>query len=200
MQDSDRVFESIIEKTDIWRDLFFESPHFALLAEEQKEVAGAVIEPFISYMFYYEDQGPDEWTVTAMKSCCLETLPSKISAGEELYKQIAKVLEAYFLFLDDNKFIKKGEMLARNVIKLEKAMIDAFEDPSNWGMAKSLFMPALDMGIDLDDKDEIDKYIQNYNMDRIKEYNETVVKPFQIGRNDPCPCGSGKKYKKCCGK
>jgi len=23
---------------------------------------------------------------------------------------------------------------------------------------------------------------------------------FKIGRNDPCPCGSGKKYKKCCGK
>lgn len=32
-----------------------------------------------------------------------------------------------------------------------------------------------------------------------------VQKPFEreeikIGRNDPCPCGSGKKYKKCCGK
>ena len=29
------------------------------------------------------------------------------------------------------------------------------------------------------------------------------VKPLagagQPGRNDPCPCGSGKKYKKCCG-
>ena len=23
--------------------------------------------------------------------------------------------------------------------------------------------------------------------------------PMAIGRNDPCPCGSGKKYKKCCG-
>jgi len=22
----------------------------------------------------------------------------------------------------------------------------------------------------------------------------------EVGRNDPCPCGSGKKYKKCCGK
>ena len=22
----------------------------------------------------------------------------------------------------------------------------------------------------------------------------------KIGRNDPCPCGSGKKYKQCCGK
>ncbi len=22
----------------------------------------------------------------------------------------------------------------------------------------------------------------------------------EVGRNDPCPCGSGKKYKKCCGR
>ena len=27
----------------------------------------------------------------------------------------------------------------------------------------------------------------------------TIVKGDKIGRNDPCPCGSGKKYKKCCG-
>jgi SWIM/SEC-C metal-binding protein len=27
----------------------------------------------------------------------------------------------------------------------------------------------------------------------------TVVKDKTPGRNDPCPCGSGKKYKKCCG-
>jgi len=26
------------------------------------------------------------------------------------------------------------------------------------------------------------------------------VRVEKIGRNDPCPCGSGKKYKKCCGK
>ena len=29
--------------------------------------------------------------------------------------------------------------------------------------------------------------------------SRTVVKGKKIGRNDPCPCGSGKKYKKCCG-
>jgi preprotein translocase subunit SecA len=22
----------------------------------------------------------------------------------------------------------------------------------------------------------------------------------KVGRNDPCPCGSGRKYKQCCGK
>lgn len=28
--------------------------------------------------------------------------------------------------------------------------------------------------------------------------SKTIVKEAKIGRNDPCPCGSGKKYKKCC--
>ena len=30
--------------------------------------------------------------------------------------------------------------------------------------------------------------------------SKTIVKPKKIGRNDPCPCGSGRKYKQCCGK
>ncbi|WP_296032968.1 SEC-C metal-binding domain-containing protein [Dorea sp.] len=35
-----------------------------------------------------------------------------------------------------------------------------------------------------------------------KEQKEstTIRKAKKIGRNDPCPCGSGKKYKKCCGR
>ena len=28
----------------------------------------------------------------------------------------------------------------------------------------------------------------------------TVIVGKKVGRNDPCPCGSGKKYKFCCGK
>ena len=28
----------------------------------------------------------------------------------------------------------------------------------------------------------------------------TIIKyDRRVGRNEPCPCGSGKKYKKCCG-
>ncbi len=29
--------------------------------------------------------------------------------------------------------------------------------------------------------------------------NKTIRSGAKVGRNDPCPCGSGKKYKKCCG-
>ncbi|MFC7786014.1 SEC-C metal-binding domain-containing protein [Rossellomorea sp. GCM10028870] len=27
---------------------------------------------------------------------------------------------------------------------------------------------------------------------------QPVINEEKVGRNDPCPCGSGKKYKKCC--
>lgn len=36
----------------------------------------------------------------------------------------------------------------------------------------------------------------------LKEYkaSKTIIKEEKVGRNDLCPCGSGKKYKKCCGR
>ena len=40
------------------------------------------------------------------------------------------------------------------------------------------------------------KMITNDGKDTIK----IQKKSEKVGRNDPCPCGSGKKYKQCCGK
>jgi len=41
-----------------------------------------------------------------------------------------------------------------------------------------------------------------HDIDFIKEHRQKMpaVKERTPGRNDPCPCGSGKKYKHCCGK
>jgi uncharacterized protein len=33
----------------------------------------------------------------------------------------------------------------------------------------------------------------------LEESRSVTVPRKKVGRNDPCPCGSGKKYKKCCG-
>ncbi len=35
---------------------------------------------------------------------------------------------------------------------------------------------------------------------KAQKSSTTIVKGKKIGRNDPCPCGSGKKYKFCCGR
>jgi preprotein translocase subunit SecA len=34
---------------------------------------------------------------------------------------------------------------------------------------------------------------------REAETGRTITKNQKVGRNDICPCGSGKKYKNCCG-
>ncbi|KGP74710.1 SEC-C metal-binding domain-containing protein [Pontibacillus yanchengensis] len=40
---------------------------------------------------------------------------------------------------------------------------------------------------------QLQEYMQQY------ENQNTPTKSKKVGRNEPCPCGSGKKYKKCCG-
>ncbi len=68
--------------------------------------------------------------------------------------------------------------------KLYKNMVDAKAD---W-----LYnLPAWDEIFDADKKHAL--YIEAKRMN-------TIVKGKKIGRNDPCPCGSGKKYKNCCGR
>lgn len=46
-----------------------------------------------------------------------------------------------------------------------------------------------------------DVLTEEKRMEIVKEFkrSKTVHKEKEPGRNDPCPCGSGKKYKKCCG-
>jgi uncharacterized protein len=40
--------------------------------------------------------------------------------------------------------------------------------------------------------------IQTALAEQAHDHQPTVVRAPKVGRNDPCPCGSGKKYKKCC--
>ena len=56
-------------------------------------------------------------------------------------------------------------------------------------------------------KAEIRQNIERKEVVKNKSTNDSdttrkgrTVKKEKIGRNDPCPCGSGKKYKQCCGK
>ena len=74
--------------------------------------------------------------------------------------------------------------LAFDKEKLYKNMVDAKAD---WlyglPMWKEIF--------DEEKRNELYKEAKRMN---------TIVKPKKIGRNDPCPCGSGKKYKYCCGR
>jgi uncharacterized protein YecA (UPF0149 family) len=55
----------------------------------------------------------------------------------------------------------------------------------------------------LDERLLLHGYQPLFNPDRYPEADSILQQPVQapikVGRNDPCPCGSGKKFKKCCG-
>jgi uncharacterized protein YchJ len=53
-----------------------------------------------------------------------------------------------------------------------------------------------------DDDDDDDEYVEKEEntFDNVSHRRFTVVNKRKVGRNEPCPCGSGKKYKHCCGK
>lgn len=48
------------------------------------------------------------------------------------------------------------------------------------------------------ERKEVAKGVANEDLNKVKKAAPKRVN--KIGRNDPCPCGSGKKYKQCCGK
>ena len=72
-------------------------------------------------------------------------------------------------------------------IDLEKLYYNMVEAKADW-----LYnLPEWDSLLDEEKRKELYK---------AQKKSGTVVKEKKVGRNDPCPCGSGKKYKFCCGK
>ncbi len=69
------------------------------------------------------------------------------------------------------------------------------------------FQPIAGRDFDLDSKFDIDNY-RDFMRQEMDRYDHSLPAPIEepyvrpsakVGRNDPCPCGSGKKFKKCCG-
>ena len=72
-------------------------------------------------------------------------------------------------------------------IDLEKLYMNMVACNAEWLYT----LPEWDNIFDKEKRDELYKQ---------EKSSHTIVKTKKIGRNDPCPCGSGLKYKKCCGK
>ena len=62
----------------------------------------------------------------------------------------------------------------------------------------SIFLLKAEIRQNVERKPRAKKLLTNDNDDT--KAKQTPIKKQKMGRNDPCPCGSGKKYKQCCGK
>lgn len=88
----------------------------------------------------------------------------------KFYPNLAKAMSPYL-----------EEMLGEDQITLRKKYEKCYKKVMGYPASANLVL----------DSDSLDGYVKN------STYRRDTKK---VGRNDPCPCGSGKKYKKCCGK
>lgn len=65
---------------------------------------------------------------------------------------------------------------------------------------KNMVAAKADWLYNLEEWDDILSEERRKELYKEEKLSGTVIKDKKIGRNDPCPCGSGKKYKQCCGR
>ena len=123
--------------------------------------------------------------------------PSDIVTGtvRELAEKYGMELNYMVGFLDGiNESLKEPnpieDMTADTVVKLdidlEKLYYNMVEAKAEWLYELPQWNTLL----------SVERHKEIY---REQKKSGTIVKNKKVGRNDPCPCGSGKKYKYCCG-
>jgi hypothetical protein len=159
---------------------------------------------FLEFGLHYRGEIVDEMMIGGVEDFVFEHIPRKISTEPEQAASIVWELTMFWEYLNRVfelpyaksiiEWLKTDGMAAR----LEAALSDS----TNFGLAKSMFMSGKNAGDDMTSEKGMAEFIAAYNRSLL---SGTVSAPAtnvsgrqRIGRNDPCPCGSGKKFKKCC--
>jgi hypothetical protein len=98
---------------------------------------------------------------------------------------------------------KTDEELAEELNKMSPEILSQAKTPQMRKMVIDLYRKMLVAGVDVEDEKAVKKWMQKHPeaVNGGEVHTVATVKRAgpKIGRNDPCVCGSGKKYKKCCG-
>lgn len=133
-----------------------------------------------------QEEEPSFWG--ALVSCCYKIYP------EELYGALVDCFERdlvdIFMInkddIDRSMRMGKGQILAKLKADIHSQFIDNVITEMEWWVC---FDPEPSLNRS--------KKIPSVGFDYHRSTNHKP-REAKIGRNDPCPCGSGKKYKKCC--
>ncbi|MEG0307918.1 MAG: SEC-C metal-binding domain-containing protein [Clostridium sp.] len=150
----------------------------------------------------------------------------KENGEPEFWKQYAQIEKSIYikaLNIADGVISGKFAELAKH-FEVSEIYFMGFLDGINESIDKELDLEAIENNTEINFKIDFEKLYYNmldskadylytlpqwdriFSVEKRKEIqktwreSKTVVNEVKIGRNDPCTCGSGKKYKKCCGK
>ena len=128
-------------------------------------------------------------------------------------------VNSYILYLQDKKETDKALDFLEHY--LAEPLTDTNHSNNRINMSEDKHLPndtyedqlllytrAIELSKSLGDQQRLEKYQkllgqtqkQHESSSKLYPFGEPVVNSKKIYPNDPCPCGSGKKYKKCCGR
>ncbi|MCS7164484.1 MAG: preprotein translocase subunit SecA [Thermodesulfovibrio sp.] len=199
----EKVFELLETEVEDLVDFYLSQEEEGLIKLKEQIKARFDINPDI------ENKSKDE-----IKSYLIEKLKEAYELKEQkigtnLMREIEKMV---FLHVIDSKWkdhllridhLKEGIGLRGYaqrdpLVEYKKEAFELFEE-----MSRNIVSEILTRLFKIQVKEESEiKVARSYKINRSDgdSPKEPIKKPYKIGRNDPCPCGSGKKYKKCCGK
>lgn len=97
---------------------------------------------------------------------------------------------------------KTDEELAEDLNKISPEILSQAKTPQTRKLVIDVYRKMLIDGVDVNNEKEVKKWLKKHpevakgqDVQKVDTFRRETPK---IGRNDPCPCGSGKKYKKCC--
>lgn len=122
--------------------------------------------------------------------------PSNIWEGtvEDLAKKAEMELSYFVGFLDgiDESLVKSNDV--ENVEKESRVSLEFDKEKLYYNMVGA----KADWLYELAEWDELLPEDRKRELYLEQRKSGTVVNEKKVGRNEPCPCGSGKKYKQCC--
>jgi hypothetical protein len=123
-----------------------------------------VVDSLLTFKRDYLDSGEDGWEPGDLTTVLLDLFPRKVSADDDYISAVTPTVEAYINYLrSDPETRREAEVLADEAEIALPQFVAAMNDPSRWGMAKSMMMPALNQGLDLSDEAVLQDYVAQVN-------------------------------------
>nr|WP_308873307.1 SEC-C metal-binding domain-containing protein [Thiothrix subterranea] len=158
--------------------------------------------PLLDYVL---DKRNDEFAIPLALQCLVETGKRHSKLRKPVIERLVYALKHSAARDYGLRGLIVAELVALRAVEAMPAIRVAFaEDQVDWTVSGDLEDVELGMGLrtkrdtprpsykveedDADDEDEDDAPL----------IEQVIRAEPKIGRNEPCPCGSGKKYKKCC--
>lgn len=136
--------------------------------EDTQEIR-TILRLFLECFYVQQDMAPKEMDARSFRDAVLGILPRRFTSKDKNLKDVPRVVSAYMDYLKKETSLNDLPQIEKTVAELDKRFIKAVKSVK-----------------------EADRIPDEPPTAQIKREDG------KVGRNDPCICGSGKKYKKCC--